>query len=79
MSLDSAQDVLQAKDRKLAHLATQLATQGAMLASADQQIKGGWVGRSPPAAARSVLLLSPPVAVGGGVASMCVCASVCLF
>ena len=39
-SFDSAQDVLHAKDRKLAQMQTQLATQAAALGAVEQQVKG---------------------------------------
>ena len=39
-SFISSQDVLYAKDRKISQLQTQLATQAAMLAAVEQQMKG---------------------------------------
>ncbi len=39
-SFDSAQDMLHAKDRKLAQLQTQLATSAAQLAAVEQRVKG---------------------------------------
>lgn len=40
MSFDSSQDVLRAKDRKMSQMQTELATQAAMIASLEQQVKG---------------------------------------
>ncbi len=39
-SFESAQDVLHAKDRKLAQSATQMATQAAVMAALEQQLNG---------------------------------------